>query len=141
MIGEGDDELQKREDQLNLFGELPLELSGLPNLQVTMQLSSEVPEGFSIPSEIGSCSDIENLELGSNTIVGCILADLSRLTFLRVLDFGGNNLTGDLPKEISKCSGLTTLLVDYNHIFEGGEVGWKMEGRDEGENMRNTDSA
>ncbi|TYJ10204.1 hypothetical protein E1A91_A11G192100v1 [Gossypium mustelinum] len=93
-------------------GQIPETLSFLHSL-VVLSLSNNHITGV-IPPEIGNCTGLEVLELGSNSLTGHIPTDFSRQ--LNLLDLGGNNLTGQIPEEISKCSSLTTLLLDANQL-------------------------
>ncbi|KAF3433214.1 hypothetical protein FNV43_RR24316 [Rhamnella rubrinervis] len=79
----------------NLSGEIPMELTGLVNLQ-TLNVSNNLLTGR-IPLKIGDMRWLESLDLSKNQLFGEIPASMSSLTFLSHLNMSCNNLTGRIP--------------------------------------------
>ncbi|KAG0498599.1 hypothetical protein HPP92_003290 [Vanilla planifolia] len=100
--------------QGSLSGTLPLELFGLPNLQVISlaenSFSGEFPEGFT------SLWSLQSLNLTANSFVGSIPSTYGYLQSLQVLSISKNNLSGIVPAELGNCSNLTTLQLRGNHL-------------------------
>ena len=79
----------------NLFGEIPMELTSLVNLQ-TLNLSNNLLTG-KIPLKIGNMRWLESLDLSENKLSGKIPSSISDLSFLSYLNLSFNNLTGSIP--------------------------------------------
>lgn len=79
----------------NLFGEIPMELTSLVNLQ-TLNLSNNLLTG-KIPLKIGNMRWLESLDLSKNQLFGEIPTSMSSLTFLSHLNLSYNNFTGRIP--------------------------------------------
>ena len=47
-----------------------------------------------IPAELGNLTNLQELDLGHNSLTGEIPAELGNLTYLQELDIGYNSLTG-----------------------------------------------
>ena len=63
-----------------------------------------------MPTQLGSLSNLQELNLTRNQLTGTIPAELGRLTNLTILALGGNQLTGTIPTWLG---GLTTLEEVY----------------------------
>jgi Leucine-rich repeat (LRR) protein len=50
----------------------------------------------------GLSSSLEELDLGSNNLVGSLPSALGKMTMLEMLDVHGNQLTGRLPPEMNR---------------------------------------
>ncbi|KAK1555295.1 hypothetical protein Q3G72_024624 [Acer saccharum] len=98
----------------NLSGELPIELFGLPSLQVVgleeNKLSGDVPEGFS------SLVSLQYLNLSNNAFSGEIPATYGFLRSLVVLSLSRNGVSGMIPVEMGNCSDLEVLELRSNHL-------------------------
>ncbi|MBC6473766.1 MAG: putative Ig domain-containing protein [Hormoscilla sp. GM102CHS1] len=86
----------------DLSGTLPSELGSLSNLQY-LYLDNSSLSG-EIPSELGSLSNLRNLWLHGNSLSGTISSELGSLSNLRNLWLHGNSLSGTLPESIKDLS-------------------------------------
>jgi len=68
-----------------------------------------------LPSEIGKLTDLEELYLDNNLLEGALVAEIRKMTKLRVLDARNNNMTG-IPAEIGQMRHLITLDLSGNNI-------------------------
>ncbi|GFP94196.1 leucine-rich repeat receptor protein kinase exs [Phtheirospermum japonicum] len=107
----------------NISGEIPGYLGklGLINLELSKnKLSGKIPDqlwesetlmGISldnnlledIPSELFDCTELVSVDLGGNRLTGQIPKSVSKLKLLDNLVLSGNKLSGQIPEEI--CSG------------------------------------
>ncbi len=71
-----------------------------------------------IPTEIGSLTNLTSLNLGSNQLTGTIPAEIGSLTNLASLRLSGNQFTGAIPTEIGSLANLTSLNL-YSNQFTG----------------------
>ncbi|OAY39955.1 receptor-like protein EIX2 [Manihot esculenta] len=115
-----------------LSGELPLTLSNSSSLQI-LDLAENQLNG-SIPANLGNLKAMaqqqkvnhyllygmdENHNYQENmhvTINGLGLTYTRTLSLLTSLDLSGNNLSGELPEEITRLVGLAVLNLSRNHI-------------------------
>jgi len=98
----------------NVFhGELHLEnLTSLNYLDV----SNNRIEG-SIPSDVGKMTSLRSLVMGGNNLTYTI-PEFGSMAKLRVIDLTNNELTGTIPDFSTCCPHLTDLYLGHNH-FEG----------------------
>ena len=82
---------------------------------VELRMSSEGIVG-TIPSELGSLSNLLSLSLWGNRLTGGIPKELGNLANLRSLWLSGNQLTGGIPEELGSLSNLQTLDLDGNQL-------------------------
>ncbi|KAG6554694.1 hypothetical protein Mapa_003713 [Marchantia paleacea] len=73
---------------------------------------------LSIPYDIGSLDQLQELYLDHNSLEGRIPDSFSRLKKLRVLQLSNNNLRGELPEFLSSLPALKELNLD-NNFFTG----------------------
>ncbi len=64
-----------------------------------------------IPRELGSLTNLIELNLSSNELTGAIPSELGSLTKLKVLNLGGNQLTGEIPAELGDLIELEDLII------------------------------
>lgn len=79
-----------------------------------------------LPDSIGECGDLEVLYLDDNDLT-TLPASLRRCTGLRLLDVGGNRLTGGLPPVLTALPHLAVLSVSFNaHLrtLPDGDDAW-----------------
>lgn len=122
----------------NLTGNLPAELSALPNLEVIYMtdnaMSGPFPEVVtslpklrvlslsnndftgSIPSNIGSVKTLESLELYGNRLGGTIPDSIGSLSNLRDLTLFDNELTGAIPDSLGQLTNLTYFALSQNRL-------------------------
>lgn len=85
----------------------------LPKLGASLDLHNS---GLtSIPSNVFSRTELEQLDLSDNLLTGAPQAEIRHLQNLRVLDLSGNKLTG-LPAELGQLKRLEVLDVSNNQL-------------------------
>ena len=99
-----------------MTGDIPAgaELGNLSNLETlrprgeldeqTNWLTGDIPSGT-----VGNLSNLAWLYLSGNQLTGDIPTEMSSLSNLETLDIGGNQLAGDIPRELGDLSNLTVL--------------------------------
>ena len=92
-------------------------LGGTPKRVTDLQLGSRGLSG-SIPSTLGSLSNLTKLYLFNNQLSGAIPTQLGSLSNLTHLFLNSNRLTGSIPKEIGEISTLTNLSLGSNQLTE-----------------------
>ncbi|BBN01047.1 hypothetical protein MPTK1_2g04150 [Marchantia polymorpha subsp. ruderalis] len=87
---------------------------------ITLNLSGQFSSQniLSIPYEIGSLDQLQELYLDHNSLEGRIPDSFSRLNKLQVLQLSNNNLRGELPEFLSSLPALKELNLD-NNFFTG----------------------
>ena len=102
----------------DLNGTLPSELGTLTNLQYLLlsrnQLTGE------IPTELGSLTNLQDLRLFYNQLTGEIPTELGTLSNLQGLLLYGNQLTGEIPAELGTLTNLQDLRLSNNQLT--GEI-------------------
>ena len=68
----------------------------------------------SIPTELGTLTELELLWLDENQLIGTIPTELSNLKYLTWLRLHKNDLTGMIPSEIGDLTRLTRLALHEN---------------------------
>ena len=109
-------DLSLRENELT--GEIPTELGSLSNLQ-RLDLAGNQLTG-EIPTELGSLSDLQGLSLFYNQLTGEIPLELGSLSNLQWLDLTGNQLMGEIPTELGSLANLQNLSFFNNQLT--GEI-------------------
>ncbi len=128
-------------EQGGLSGNLPAkELLALPKLE-TLALEGNSLEG-AIPAEVGQLTSLTTLRLGSNKFSGSVpdltalvrlenisitsmrditgpLPDISKMPNLLFADFSFCRFSGELPKEIGKCTKMLSFDVSMNKNLSG----------------------
>lgn len=100
----------------NLTGELPKELGTLTNL-VNINVSQTGISG-AIPAELSGCSSLNNL-MAYKTAVSSIPDNFDQWPALKLIQLYANpNLTGPLPASVGNCANLTSVWF-YECNFEG----------------------
>jgi len=69
-----------------------------------------------IPTEMGSLSSLEEVNLSNNALSGTIPKEVGTLKHLTNLVLDSNELTGPIPAEITSLLGLTTLILSNNAL-------------------------
>jgi Leucine-rich repeat (LRR) protein len=98
----------------SLLGSIPVELGNCSLLSV-LNLGSNKFIG-SIPKELGNCTALKELYLYDNQLTGIIPESLGNLALLQKLYLDRNQLTGVLPVELQKLSNLQILRIDDNDL-------------------------
>lgn len=79
-----------------------------------------------IPQSIEYCISLTNLDLGGNDLNGQIPKELcSWLPYLVTLDLSGNEFTGPIPVDLSKCTYLNNLILSDNKLSRS--IPWSCE--------------
>ncbi|XP_028794112.1 receptor-like protein EIX1 [Neltuma alba] len=73
-----------------------------------------------IPSSLGNCSMLDQLDLSNNSLSGAIPNSLGQLQWLTLLHLSDNRLSGNLPLSFINLSHLQTLDLRNNELF--GEI-------------------
>ena len=107
--------------RLNWSASTPIEdwegisIGGAPLRVVGIALSERGLTG-TIPSELGSLSNLGGLYLGGNSLSGTIPPELGSLSRLAVLSLWGNELSGTIPAQLGDLSNLLWLYLDRNQL-------------------------
>ncbi|CAF2099347.1 unnamed protein product [Brassica napus] len=105
----------------NLFGRFPRLSPTIRSidLSVNPHLESSLPEfnGRKIPSSIGNLSHLNILDFGYNNLAGEIPTALFNLTKLSSLSLASNHFTGTLPHNITSLSNLNIFHAASNSFF------------------------
>jgi len=101
----------------NLNGSIPDEISGISELQF-LNLGSNTGLEGELPDGIYQLSELTHLFLLANNLTGSIAQDIENLTKLNWLYLGSNDMSGNIPDEIGEITSLTNLIM-FNANFEG----------------------
>ena len=87
-------------------------------IRVDLSGDNRVPHGLegSIPSELGSLTNLALLNLGHNELTGRIPPELGSLARLTGLDLSDNQLTGPVPAELGNLTNLVSLQIGFNDL-------------------------
>ena len=97
-----------------LTGSIPSSLGSLTNL-LGLSLSNNDLTG-SIPSSLGSLTNLLYLDIAATQLTGSIPSSLGSLTNLEDLDLHFNQLTGSIPSSLGSLTNLTTLWLGDNQL-------------------------
>ena len=100
-------------DQL-LSGAIPPELGSLTNLE-ELDLSENRLSG-AIPPELGNLANLERLSLSGNRLSGAIPPELGSLANLEELYLDNNRLSGAIPPELGNLANLERLSLSGNRL-------------------------
>ena len=103
-----------------LRGSIPSELGSLTNVRWLI-LSSNALTG-SIPSELGNLVNLDTLFLSSNALTGGIPRELGNLVNLKRLWLSWNELAGAIPSELGSLVNLEELHLSSNELT--GSTTW-----------------
>ena len=98
---------------VSLFGRRVTEIRIIGSKRSTLQ--SEYPTG-SIPSNLGSLTELTVLDLSAGHLSGPIPPELGQLSRLTHLYLGNNQLSGPIPPELGQLSQLTHLSLSVNQL-------------------------
>lgn len=74
----------------------------------------------SLPSSLGSLSNLDFLSLFNNSITGTVPLELGKLSSLRFLNLSWNSFTGEIPSSVSDIKNLSFL--DLSSNFFSGQI-------------------
>jgi Leucine-rich repeat (LRR) protein len=100
--------------QNNFFGELPVELGRLSQLQELVAFNNRF--SGQIPKHIGSLKHLTYLHLEHNALEGQIPLDLGMCNSLVDLNLAENSLTGDIPDTLASLFTLNSFNLSHNMI-------------------------
>ena len=69
-----------------------------------------------IPSELGSLTNLQELSLNNNSLSGSIPSELGALTYLQHLSLNNNALSGSIPSELGALTYLQYLSLNNNAL-------------------------
>ena len=101
-------------DGNNLIGSLPVNIASLSELE-ELHLANNKIAG-EIPFKLTLLANLKELSLRSNELTGAILPLIGDLTNLEVLDLARNQLTGSIPIEIGSLINLDGLDLSRNQL-------------------------
>jgi len=99
---EGDRVTEIKLKNNSMSGTIPSELGSLSNLQI-LDLYNNSMSG-TIASELGSLSNLQILDLYNNSLSGTIASELGSLSNLQYLYLNNNSLSGTIPNSINALS-------------------------------------
>jgi hypothetical protein len=98
-----------------LTSTFPSELGSMTQLQyLHTNTNNFAPQP--LPSFLGHLTNLEELSMKNNLLIGSIPTFISALSSLRLFDLGGNNIGGSIPKEIGHLQNLNFLLLNRNQL-------------------------
>jgi len=97
-----------------LTGEIPIELFQIDSLK-QIGIGNCSLTGI-IPSSIGNCSFLTELNLPQNNLTGPIPPEIGNLGSLKFLDLHDNQLSGTIPLELGNCTNLLELWLNNNFL-------------------------
>ncbi len=97
-----------------LAGSIPSDLGSLTNIR-WLHLSSNALTG-PIPGELGNLENLDSLSLWGNELTGPIPTELGSLTNIRWLSLSSNALTGPIPEELGNLENLESLGLGGNAL-------------------------
>ncbi|CAK9198353.1 unnamed protein product [Sphagnum troendelagicum] len=100
---------------MSLSGVLSEEIGSLSDLQ-DLELSFNPNLGGTLPTQLGYLSQLQTLSMQSCSFTGPIPASLSNLTNLTFLALNGNQLTGSIPPGMGQLSKLVWFDLSVNYI-------------------------
>jgi len=98
----------------SLTGTLPSELGTLTNL-TSLWLDGNQLTG-TLPTELGALTLLGGMELFYNQLTGTIPSEIGALTSLQMLELGYNRLTGTLPSEMGALTRLGIMDLQDNRL-------------------------
>ncbi|KAF8010398.1 hypothetical protein BT93_J1120 [Corymbia citriodora subsp. variegata] len=105
-------------------GNVPVNLGNLRNLKIISFAENQLqagPDGLSFLTAFTNCTELKLLDFGHNKFTGEIPASIANWTnTLQTLSLGSNQITGNIPPEIEKLNGLQELELCNNSI--SGEI-------------------
>ncbi len=101
-----------------------VDCSSVPGYVTDLDLSSNNLTG-SIPSELGSISNLDYLGLDYNQLSGSIPAELGNLTNLLNLYLNNNQLSGPLPQEFTNLTSLSYLYYNLTNLCAPDNVAFQ----------------
>ena len=97
-----------------LTGSIPTQLGSLSNLSRLILDGNQLTEG--IPTQLGNLSNLEILKLARNRLTGTIPASLGNLANLQWLWLTNNQLTGSTPASLDNLANLEMLRLGSNRL-------------------------
>lgn len=99
----------------DLTGTIPPELGSLDDLE-ELSIGTNNDLTGTIPPELGNLANLKGLNLGSNHLTGAIPPDLGNLGQLYHLQLNRNQLTGAIPPELGSLDNLERLFLFHNQL-------------------------
>jgi hypothetical protein len=99
---------------MGLEGSIPSSIGSLSNLE-WLYLQENALTG-SIPTSLGDLSMLRGLYLSKNKLDGVIPATLRYLKYLKYLRFDNNQLSGPIPASFGSLSSLEDLFIGHNQL-------------------------
>ncbi|KEH37840.1 putative protein kinase RLK-Pelle-LRR-XI-1 family [Medicago truncatula] len=98
----------------NFVGGIPLDISQATQLEY-FNVSCNMQLGGKIPSQIWSLPQLQNFSASSCGLLGN-LPSFESCKSISTVDLGRNNLSGTIPKSVSKCQALVTIELSDNNL-------------------------
>ncbi|KAK8320744.1 hypothetical protein V6Z12_A12G056700 [Gossypium hirsutum] len=96
------------------FGNLSALVHGKGS-EVFQRLIREVTRGRD-PEYSNVVANVNSIELSGNNLTGEIPYEITNLLALRILDLSHNHLSGAIPRSLTSLASLTRLNLSYNHL-------------------------
>ena len=97
---------------------IPNEIGLLTNLRNLILYNNQLVG--TIPPEVGNLHNLKNITINGNEITGGIPIELVNLTYLETLNLGGNQLNGEIPSFLVDITSLSNLSLNNNQFT--GEI-------------------
>lgn len=97
-----------------MSGTLPTSLGSLSNLQHLLLLFNDF--SGSIPTSLGDLDNLVSLDLRDNALTGSIPSELGNMNALQTLHLESNQLSSSIPTSITQLTTLKELVLDNNAL-------------------------
>lgn len=98
-----------------LTGSIPLELAGLHEIRIFINVSHNHLEG-PLPIELSKLAKVQEIDLSSNYLTGSIFPQMAGCIAVSMINFSNNFLQGELPQSLGDLKNLESFDVSRNQL-------------------------